>query len=149
VAQRKGLQIPKAVSSNLTLCSIHNNNKKFMLEILSLVSITTVLFMLWILWSLWILYVAMMNIKRVAAEQHMPLRVKLLVYPTMAMFEVVELVANLVVCTIIFLDWPRERHVSDRLRRYWRNPQRWGWRMHIVRFLKPMLDPFDPAGPHI
>jgi hypothetical protein len=49
----------------------------------------------------------------------------------------------------LFLDWPREKHVSDRLRRYWRRPAKYGWRLYVVRFLKPMLDPFDPAGPHI
>jgi len=120
-----------------------------MLEILSLVSVSFLVFVLLVLWALWVLYIAMMNIKRVAASQAMPIRVMLLVYPTMAVFELVEIVANLVVCTILFWDWPRERHVSDRLRRYYRNPDRYGWRMRIVNFLKPMLDPFDPAGPHI
>jgi hypothetical protein len=102
-----------------------------------------------ILWALWVLYIAMMNIKRVAATQPMPIRVRLLVYPTMAMFEIVEIVANAIILTVLFWDWPRERHVSDRLRRYWRNPYQYGWRLYIVRFLKPMLDPFDPTGHHI
>jgi hypothetical protein len=90
-----------------------------------------------------------MNIKRVASSQPMPLRVKLLVYPTMAIFEIIEIIANVFILTIIFFDWPREKHVSDRLRRYWRDPYSYGWRLYIVRFLKPMLDPFDPSGRHI
>jgi hypothetical protein len=120
-----------------------------MLELLSLISLSFILFVLLTLWALWVLYIAMMNIKRVAATQSMPVRVKLLVYPTMAVFEAIEVIANVIILTVLFLDWPRERHVSDRLRRYWRNPYRYGWRLHIVKFLKPMLDPFDPAGPHI
>jgi hypothetical protein len=120
-----------------------------MLEILSLISVSFVVIVFLTLWALWVLYIAMMNIKRVAASQPMPIRVKMLVYPTMAIFEVVELFANVVILTVLFLDWPREKHVSDRLRRYWRRPAKYGWRLYIVRFLKPMLDPFDPSGPHI
>jgi hypothetical protein len=101
------------------------------------------------LWVLWVLYVAMMNIKRVTLTQPLSWQTKLLVYPTMAVFEVIEFVANVFVLTVLFVDWPREIRVSDRLRRYWRNPYRYGWRLYVVRFLKPMLDPFDPAGTHI
>jgi hypothetical protein len=120
-----------------------------MLELLSVISLGVVLFVSGTLWALWVLYIAMMNIKRVAEAEPMPIRVRMLVYPTMAVFEVVEFVANVVVLTVLFVDWPREIRVSDRLRRYWRNPYRYGWRLYVVRFLKPMLDPFDPAGPHI
>jgi hypothetical protein len=120
-----------------------------MFELLSLISAGAIVFGLIILWALWILYIAMMNIKRIAATETMPLRVKLLVYPTVAVFEIVEFVANVVVCTVIFLDLPREVRVSDRLRRYYRRPTKYGWRLHIVLFIKPMLDPFDPTGPHI
>jgi hypothetical protein len=120
-----------------------------MLELLSIVSLGTVMFVLLTLWALWVLYIAMMNIKRVAATQPMPWRVRILVYPTMAVFEAVEFIANVIVLTVLFWDWPREIRVSDRLRRYWSNPYRYGWRLHVVKFLKPMLDPFDPAGSHI
>ena len=120
-----------------------------MLEILSLIYFSFTVFVLLVLWALWVLYIAMMNIKRVEATQPMPIRVKMLVYPTMAVFEVVEVIANVIVCTLLFLDLPKEVRVSDRLRRYWTDPEKYGWRLHIVKFLKPMLDPFDPAGPHI
>jgi hypothetical protein len=120
-----------------------------MLEILSLISMSLVAFILITLWALWILYIAMMNVKRVSNTEKLPWQAKLLVYPTMALFEIVEVIANVVVCTIIFLDLPQEHRVSDRLRRYFRRPKRYGWRIHIVLFIKPMLDPFDPSGPHI
>jgi hypothetical protein len=123
--------------------------KYIMLELLSLISLSFILFVLLTLWALWVLYIAMMNIKRVAATQPMPIRVKMLVYPTMAVFEVFEVVANVVILTVLFWDWPKEKHVSDRLRRYWKRPARYGWRLHVVKFLKPMLDPFDPTGDHI
>lgn len=109
----------------------------------------TVTFVLLTLWALWILYVAMMNINAVVKVQRLPWQSKLLVYPTVLVFEFVELIANSLVCTLLFLDLPREWTVSDRLRRYNKNPKRAGWRMILVRFFKPMLDPFDPEGPHI
>ena len=108
-----------------------------------------VLFVLTTLWALWIFYIAMMNIKRIAATRSLPLRTQILVWPTMAVFEVLEFVANVIVLTVLFWDWHREIRVSDRLRRYWRCPARYGWQLHVVKFLKPMLDPFDPAGLHI
>ena len=120
-----------------------------MLELLSLISFSLVIFIFLTFWALWVLYIAMMNIKRVFDTQEMSFRVKMLVYPTVAVFELVEIISNVFVCTIIFLDWPKEIRVSDRLRRYWNNPYRYGWRLHIVKFLKPMLDPFDPTGKHI
>ena len=111
--------------------------------------LSAVLFALGTLWALWVLYIAMMNIKRVELTRELPWQAQILVYPTIAVFEVVEFVANVFVLTVVFLDWPRELHVSDRLRRYYQRPARYGWRLYIVLFIKPMLDPFDPAGPHI
>jgi hypothetical protein len=120
-----------------------------MLELLSLISLSLIAFILITLWALWILYIAMMNVKRVTTTKPLPWQAKLLVYPTMAVFEVIEFIANVVVLTMLFFDWPREIRVSDRLRRYWKSPAKYGWRLHVVKFIKPMLDPFDPAGPHI
>lgn len=67
----------------------------------------------------------------------------------MAVFEVVEFVANVVVLTVLFVDWPKEIRVSDRLRRYWKKSAQRGRQLHVVKFLKFMLNPFDPTGPHI
>jgi hypothetical protein len=120
-----------------------------MLELISIISLGLTSFVLITLWALWVLYIAMMNVKRVTASKPLMWQAKILVYPTMAVFEVIEFVANVVVLTVLFFDWPREIRVSDRLRRYWRRPARYGWRLHVVKFIKPMLDPFDPAGPHI
>jgi len=119
------------------------------LSILSIVSISTIIFILSILWALWILYVAMMNIERSATQNPLPWQAKLMVYPTMVVFDIIEFVTNVFVCTLIFLDLPREVTVSARLRRYYIHQDKCGWRMVIVNFIKPMLDPFDHKGPHI
>jgi hypothetical protein len=119
------------------------------MSIITTISLSFVVFVLLTLWALWVLYIAMMNIKRVTATKPLPWQAKLLVYPTMAVFEVIEFIANVIVLTVLFFDWPREIRVSDRLRRYWKRPAKYGWRLHVVKFIKPMLDPFDPAGPHI
>ena len=119
------------------------------LNVVSLISVSTVAFMALTLWALWILYVAMMNIDRAMEIKELPLQAKLLVYPTKFVFDFVEIVANSFVCTLIFLDLPREFTVSDRLRRYYEKQEQAGWRMVLVNFVKPMLDPFDHKGPHI
>ena len=119
------------------------------MSIITTISLSFVVFVLLTLWALWVLYIAMMNIKRATLIKPLPWQAKLLVYPTMAVFEVIEFIANVVVLTVLFFDWPREIRVSDRLRRYWKRPAKYGWRLHVVKFIKPMLDPFDPAGPHI
>ena len=118
-------------------------------SILSIISISSILFALLILWALWILYVAMMNIEQSAQRSPLPWQSKFMVYPTMVIFDIIEFIANVIVCSIIFLDPPRELTVSDRLRRYYINKERYGWRIVIVNFIKPMLDPFDHKGPHI
>ena len=79
----------------------------------------------------------------------LPWQAKAMVHPTGVVFTIVELIANYLVCTLVFFDLPREHTVSDRLRRYKENPEKYGWRLLIVNFLKPMLDPFDPDGDHI
>ena len=88
------------------------------LNIVSLVSLSTIIFMALILWALWILYVSMMNIDRAVEQKELPWQAKLMVYPTKFVFDLVEIVANTFVCTLIFLDFPKEFTVSDRLRRY-------------------------------
>lgn len=120
-----------------------------MLELLSIISISFVILVLLILWALWILYVAMMNVKRVSETEKLPWQAKILLYPTIVVFDIVEFIANVFVCTIIFWDWPKEITVSDRLRRYKISHEKYSWRVRLVNFIKPMLDPFDPAGPHI
>lgn len=117
---------------------------------ISWISLGTVLTMIYILWCLWILYVAMMNIDRARNIDQLPWQAKIMVYPTVALFDIVELIANVIVCTPIFFDLPREVTVSDRLRRYAADPTSAGkYRMTLVNFVRPMLDPFDPDGPHI
>lgn len=120
-----------------------------MLDILSWISVSLVGFIFFTLWFLWILYVAMMNVKAAIIKNNLPWQAKLMVYPTSAIFDIIEIIANIFVCTLIFLDIPKEITVSNRLRRYVAKPERYGWRLSIVNFVKPMLDPFDPAGPHI
>lgn len=120
-----------------------------MLEILSWISISLISFILCTLWALWILYVAMMNVKGALIKDHLPWQAKILVYPTTLVFNVVEFIANVFACTMLFFDWPKELTVSDRLRRYSADPKKYGWRLWVVNFFKPMLDPFDPTGPHI
>lgn len=119
------------------------------LSFLSVISISYIIFTLIILWALWILYVAMMNVDRSMISRELPWQAKILVYPTKVLFDIVEIISNTFICTLIFLDFPKEFTVSDRLRRYYANETTSKWRLAIVYFVKPMLDPFDHKGPHI
>ena len=120
------------------------------MSLLSLIVPSFIIWMLIILWTLWILYVAMMHIERVIEISDIPWQAKMLVLPTLWIFHVVEFVANVIVCTIVFLDLPRERMVTHRLRRYRDNPDKYkAWRLKVVYFIKPMLNPFDHRGDHI
>jgi hypothetical protein len=106
------------------------------------------------LWVLWVLYVAGMWIDKVSKEATLEWQAKLLILPTAFVLAAVEIVVNVFVCTFLFVDLPKEITVTKRLRRYfYQSPPdytRLGkWRMFLVRFLKPMLDPFDHKGPHI
>jgi hypothetical protein len=111
------------------------------------------------LWStaitylLYVFYSAVMNIKRVRDMGKLTTFGKVLGYPTLAIGLFLDLLVNTLVMTFILLELPRELTVTSRLKRHnlesiggsWLNK----WRMSVVKFFEPVLDPLDPSGDHI
>jgi len=107
----------------------------------------------YIIWSLattyalYVFYSAVMNIKRVRDMGKLTTFGKVLGYPTLAIGLVLDLLVNTLVMTFIFLELPRELTVTSRLKRH--NKESTGWRLAVVKFFEPVLDPLDPSGDHI
>lgn len=113
----------------------------------------------YILWSvattylLYVFYAAVMSIKRVRDAGKLTLMGKVLGYPTLFIGLVLDLLVNVFVMTVVMLEIPREMTVTSRLKRHhlesigdsWLNK----WRMSVVKFFEPILDPIDSSGDHI
>lgn len=98
-------------------------------------------------YALWIFYIAVMNLKRVRDEGKLSQFATVLGYPVLFIGLVLDLAVNVLVMTPLLMELPQEMTVTSRLKRHRATSD--GWRLSIVMFLKPILDPFDPSGTHI
>lgn len=107
----------------------------------------------YIIWSLattyllFVWYAAVMNIKRVRDMGKLTTFGKVLGYPTLYIGLVLDLVVNFLVMTVVLLELPQEFTVTARLKRH--HKESTGWRLAVVKFFEPVLDPLDPSGDHI
>lgn len=97
-------------------------------------------------YALFVFYAAVMNIKRVRDAGKLTTLGKVLGYPTLAIGLVLDLLVNTFVMSVVLLELPREFTVTSRLQRH---HQQGGWRLAVVKFFEPVLDPLDPSGDHI
>lgn len=100
-----------------------------------------------ITYLLWIFYCAVMNIKRVRDAGKLTWFGKVLGYPTLYIGLCLDLLVNIFVMTPLLFELPRELTVTSRLKRH--NKESTGWRLAVVKFFEPVLDPIDPSGDHI
>jgi hypothetical protein len=98
-------------------------------------------------YALYVFYAAVMNIKRVRDAGKLTWVGKALGYPTLVIGLVLDLFVNLTLMTIVLLEIPRELTVTARLKRH--HKESTGWRLAVVKFFEPVLDPLDPSGDHI
>jgi hypothetical protein len=98
-------------------------------------------------YALYVFYAAVMNIKRVRDAGKLTWVGKALGYPTLVIGLVLDLFVNLTLMTIVLLELPRELTVTARLKRH--HKESTGWRLAVVKFFEPVLDPLDPSGDHI
>lgn len=96
---------------------------------------------------LYVFYAAVMNIKRVRDMGKLNTMGKVLGYPTLFIGLILDAIVNIFVMTILFLEIPKELTVTSRLKRHHRDST--GWRLSIVKFFEPVLDPLDPSGDHV
>jgi hypothetical protein len=98
-------------------------------------------------YALYVFYAAVMNIKRVRDAGKLTWMGKALGYPTLIIGLLLDLFVNLTLMTIVLLELPRELTVTARLKRHHKESK--GWRLAVVKFFEPVLDPLDPSGDHI
>lgn len=98
-------------------------------------------------WLLWVFYVAVMHLKKVRDTVGLTPASKVFGYPTLFVGLVLDCLINITVCTVLFLDLPRETLVTARLQRYVRGD---GWRKKAALwFGVELLNDFDPSGNHL
>lgn len=102
------------------------------------------------LWGFWGLYVLVMGVYRAHLSGRLTKAVYGLGVPWVVIGWLVDVVANIVVATVIFRELPREWLVTDRLQRYIRAPERTTPdRVRLAMWVcDHLLDPFDPTGEH-
>lgn len=102
------------------------------------------------IYVLWVFYLAVMNLKR-AQDAGTISRVALFFgYPLLFAGVLLDWVVNVVVFTILFLEFPASPYelVTGRLKRHAYSAH--GWRTSFAAwFSKSLLDAFDPSGKHV
>lgn len=105
------------------------------------------LFAFAVTYGLYVFYCAVMNIKRVRDMGKLTKLGMAFGYPTLIIGLLLDIICNWFVMTLLFLEIPQELTVTSRLKRH--NRESTGWRLAIVKFFEPVLDPIDPSGDHV
>ena len=98
-------------------------------------------------YALWVFYIAVMGLKRVRDTVGLSPWALRFGYPILIVGYVLDVLVNWFVFTVVMLEIPKELTVSSRLKRH--NQESTGWRLAVVKFFEPLLDPFDPSGNHV
>lgn len=89
----------------------------------------------------WLFYLAIMHLLKVREQLH-PVA-KAHAYLLLAVGLVFDVVLNVVVATVVFLDPPRELLLTSRLKRY-RRPRQRSWRRSVAAWIcEHLLNQFD------
>ena len=99
------------------------------------------------MYSLWVFYLAVMNLARAKRNGLLNKTALVLGTPLLVVGYLVDFMMNVTVMTVVLLEWPKETTVTARLKRH--NKESTGWRLAIVKWFEPILDPYDPSGDHI
>jgi hypothetical protein len=99
------------------------------------------------LWAFWLLYVMVMGFYRAHLAGRLRGLPLVMAAPFIALGWLVDMLANMTIAVIAFLDLPRELLVTSRLQRYIATDT--GWRYKLANAIcSKLLDPFDPTGNH-
>jgi hypothetical protein len=98
-------------------------------------------------YALWIFYLAVMNLKRVRDAGKLGTVAKVFGYPVLLVGYALDVLVNVTLMTVLFLEIPRETTVTARLKRHNRTGS--GWRQRLAAWFEPLIDPYDPSGDHI
>ena len=93
----------------------------------------------------WVMYLAIMALKR--QRDRLTWVAKTFAYPVLYTGLITDAIYNVIIGTVIFIQWPKEWLFTDRLERNLASSRGWRWKW-ARWFCVNLLDPFDPAGRH-
>lgn len=99
------------------------------------------------IYALWFCFLAVMSLKRAKDAGLLNRTSTALGVPVLLVGYGLDCFCNVVVMTVLLMEWPRETTVTARLKRHVVFGS--GWRQRLARWFIPLLDPFDPSGKHI
>ena len=105
------------------------------------------LYSLGLFYLLWILFLAVMNLSRAKKAGQLSKTALILGTPVLIGGYIVDVIVNIFVMSIVLLELPQELTVSARLKRH--HKESTNWRLAVVLWFEPLLDPYDPSGDHI
>lgn len=103
------------------------------------------------MYALWAFFLVAMALKRAKMEGTLSKTAAFFGWPLVFVGYVLDAFANMTFMSIILLELPRwnegEILVTDRLKRIRKTET--NWRKHLADWFVPLLNPYDPGGPHI
>lgn len=98
-------------------------------------------------WSLWVLFLAVMNLGQAKAEGKLHGFALYAGYTVLAVGLLVDLIVQVLVASLLWLELPREWTVSERVARLCKSGS--GWRQKLALWFRDvLLAPFDRSGGH-
>jgi hypothetical protein len=107
------------------------------------------LYLLIYLYVFWCFFILVMGVYRAHLAGRLIGVVRYMAYPLVIVGLILDVLAQYLIATLVFLDLPRpgEYLVTQRLQRYIRG--RFGWRRRLASAIcDNLLDLFDPTGEH-
>ena len=108
-----------------------------------------IIYSLFLINATWIYFCAIMRLQQVRDAGQLNGIMKLIAYPNLAIGLVLDTLLNWTVCTVVFLELPREFLTTTRLCRLY-VPGSDAWRSRLADwFGRMLLNPIDPDGIHV
>ncbi len=98
-------------------------------------------------YATWILYLAVMNLSRAKKAGLLSKTALVMGTPVLLVGLVLDFLMNVTVMSLVLLEFPKETTVTRRLKRH--HKESTGWRLAVVLWFEPILDPYDPSGDHV
>jgi hypothetical protein len=99
------------------------------------------------IYIVWIFYLAVMNLKRARDNKTLTKTALVLGYPILLIGYAADILLNISVCSVLFLELPKEFTVTARVQRHLYTGS--GWRENLAGwFCHNLLNAFDPDGKH-
>ena len=105
------------------------------------------LYALGLAYATWVFYLAVMNLAMARRAGTLSRTALVLGMPVLVVGGLLDLLLNMTVMSLVLLELPKELTVTKRLKRH--HKQSTGWRLAVVLWFEPLLDPYAPNGDHI